>query len=268
MVYRPVDFWSIGGYDESLSPSGGQDVQLRLRLGMYGVAEDSGTQNFKIKNYQMVGGCFPNDFSNTSMKHDRGLAKTANSDPGLMLELPGPEHNKWHKMNALNWQRNVETRITAKQWLCNVEMLNGKTQLGGWWNSIPTCAVVQPDVIEGMPASTWPYVPQVTVLSSGGASSAASQVGTPEAVPSVSAPAGSAIILGGDMPGLEVLSINKKKLMVNIYVVGIARLTELARDEHTCSVSDGCVTLARATSAVHSARQLARCCLARCRHAR
>jgi hypothetical protein len=257
LVYRPVDFWSIGGYDESLAPAGGQDVQLRLRLGMYGVAEGSGTQFCKIKNYQMVGGCFPNDFSNTSMKHDRGLAKTVNIDPAVMSELPGPEHRKWHKMNALNWQKSVEPRLTAKQWLCNVEMLNGKTQLGCWWNSLPTCRVVAPDPIEGMPASsTWPYVDPGTVLSSGGASSAASQVGTPEAVPGVPAPADSVSTLGGAMAGLEVPSVNKQKLMVNIYVVGIARLTEFARDEHTCSETDGCAILARATFAAHSARQL------------
>jgi hypothetical protein len=29
MAYRPEDFWRIGGYDELLSPSGGQDVQLK-----------------------------------------------------------------------------------------------------------------------------------------------------------------------------------------------------------------------------------------------
>ena len=85
----------------------------------------------------MVGGCFPNDFENTSMKHDRGLAKTANLDPGVLSELPGPEHNRWHKMNAFSWHRNVETRITAKQWLRTVQLMNGNMQLSAWWNHTP-----------------------------------------------------------------------------------------------------------------------------------
>ena len=258
MVYRPVDFWSVGGYDESLSPSGGQDVQLRLRLAMYGAAAGSGPTNFKIKNFQLVGGCFPNDFENTSMKHDRGLAKTANIDPGVLSAIAGPDHSKWHKMNALNWQHRVEPRLKSKEWLCNAEMLNSKTQLGCWWNSFPTCAVVPPDVIEGMHASTWPYGQPERVLSSGSTGSAAAWLGTLEAVPGVPAQAAAAGTLGGDMAGHEVPVVNREKLMVNIYVVGIARLTECARDEHTYSVNDGCVTLclARATSAVHSAWQL------------
>ena len=95
-------------------------------------------------------------------------------------------------------------------------------------------------------------------MSSGAPGPAAWHVGTLEAVHGVPAQAGSATTLGGDMAGLEVPLVNKKKLMVNIYVVGIARLTECARDEHTYSVNDGCVTLclAKATSAVHSAWQL------------
>ncbi len=37
------------------------------------------------------------------------------------------------------------------------------------------------------------------------------------------------------MAGLDVPTGSKKKLIVNIYVVGIARLTEFARNEHTYS---------------------------------
>jgi hypothetical protein len=118
--------------------------------------------------------------------------------------------------------------------------------------------VVPPDVIEGMPASTRPYGHPERVLSSGSTGSAAGWLGTLEAVPGVPAQAAAAGTLGGDMAGHEVPVVNREKLMVNIYVVGIARLTECARDEHTYSVNDGCVTLclARATSAVHSAWQL------------
>jgi hypothetical protein len=255
LVYRPVDFWAIGGYDESLSPAGGQDVQLRLRLGMYGMALGTGKQDFKIKNYQMVGGCFPNDFDNTTMKHDRGLAKTVNIDPGLLAALPGPEYKKWHKMNALNWQENVAPRITAKQWLCNGDMRNGKTELGCWWNAFPTNSIVAPDPVEGITPSAWPYIAQQSVPTSGGASSSAPHAGTSEAVPSVPAPAGSATTSVDVMAGLP-RSDNKKKLMVNIYVVGIARLTEFSRDEHTCPVAEGSVNLARASIAVHSAWQM------------
>ena len=118
------------------------------------------------------------------------------------------------------------------------------------------CSVFPPDAIEGMPVSSWPFEPLRSALSSGDAGSSAQHVGTPAAVPSVPAPAGSASILGGGMAGLQVPIANKKKLMVNIYMVGIARLTEFARDEHTCSVIDGCVRLARATLALHITRRL------------
>jgi hypothetical protein len=130
MCYRPVDFWAIGGYDENLTPSGGQDVQLRLRLGLYGVEKGNGQQLKMITNYQLVGGCFPIDFECTTIKHDRGLAKTTNIDPALLKELPGTEDKKWHKMNSLNWQKNVTPGLTAKQWLCNEKMVDGKTKLG------------------------------------------------------------------------------------------------------------------------------------------
>jgi hypothetical protein len=91
MAYRPIDFWTIGGYDESLGPSGGQDVQLKMRLGWYGLASGGTDHVCKVKNYQIVGGCFPNDFANTAMKHDRALAKTVNIDPVLLAKFKGPE---------------------------------------------------------------------------------------------------------------------------------------------------------------------------------
>jgi hypothetical protein len=91
MAYRPIDFWTIGGYDESLGPSGGQDVQLKMRLGWYILASGGTDHVCKVKNYQIVGGCFPNDFANTAMKHDRALAKTVNIDPVLLAKFKGPE---------------------------------------------------------------------------------------------------------------------------------------------------------------------------------
>jgi hypothetical protein len=91
MAYRPSDFWAIGGYDESLGPSGGQDVQLRMRLGWYGLASGGTDHVCKVKNYQIAGGCLPNDFENICMKHDRGLAKTVNIDPVVLAKIKGPE---------------------------------------------------------------------------------------------------------------------------------------------------------------------------------
>ena len=158
-------------------------------------------------------------------------------------------------MNTLNWQENVAPRITAKQWLCNGDMRNGKTELGCWWNAFPTNSIVAPDPVAGINTSAWPYIAQQSVPTSGGASSSAPRAGTSEAVPSVPAPAGSAITSVDVMAGLPP-SDNKKKLTVNIYVVGIARLTEFSRDEHTCPVAEGSVNLAKASIAVNSAWQM------------
>ena len=242
MCYRPDDFWAIGGYDENLTPAGGQDVQLRLRLGLYGEEKGNGQQLKKIKNYQLVGGCLPNDFECTTMKHDRGLAKTANIDPALLKTLPGPEDKKWHKMNAQNWQKNVTPGLTAKQWLCNEKMVDGKTKLGYWWNSLPKCSVVTPENIEGMADYDWPVtkIRSPQSMSADAVPSAALAVNS-EAVPDVTASAGSASTGGGAMADLAVPIGKMKKLMVNIYVVGIARLIEFGRTEHTCSVIHGLV---------------------------
>jgi hypothetical protein len=124
--------------------------------------------------------------------------------------------------------------------------------LGYWWNSLPLCSVVAPEIIESMPgygspANTIRPPPGM----SGDAVPSAALVGTPEAVPGVTASAGSATTGGGALADLAVPIGNKKKLMVNIYVVGIARLIEFGRTEHTCSVIHGLVRHARATIAVH-----------------
>jgi hypothetical protein len=94
------------------------------------VEKGNGQQLKMITNYQLVGGCFPIDFECTTIKHDRCLAKTTNIDPALLKELPGTEDQNWHKMNSLNWQKNVTPGLTAKQWLCNEKMVDGKTKLG------------------------------------------------------------------------------------------------------------------------------------------
>jgi hypothetical protein len=188
----------------------------------------------------LVGGCFPNDFGNTRVKHDRGEAKMTNIDPALLSAFPGPATKQWAKMNARNWQDNMSPGIRNKVWLCNGHMENEKTELGYWWNCLPTCRIVPPDRIEGMPVSAWPYKDERVPLSSGVADPSAPQVASHEAVPGGATSAGSADTLRDpSLASLEGTTGHKKKLLVNIYVVGIARLTEFDRDDNTCSVIHG-----------------------------
>ncbi len=211
-------------------------------MGLYGAEKGNGQTLKKIKNYQLVGGCFPNDFECTTIKHDRGLAKTANIDPALLKELRGSEDMKWHKMNAQNWKQNVTPGLTAKQWLCNEKMVDGKTKLGYWWNVLPQCSVVAPEHIEGMSDYDWLVTKtRAPPGLSGDAIPSAAHVGTPEAVPGVTASSGATTTGGCAIADLAVPISNKNKLMVSIYVVGIARLIEFGRTEHTCSVIHGLV---------------------------
>ena len=259
MAYRPIDFWAIGGYDESLGPSGGQDVQLKMRLGWYGLASGGTDHVCKVKNYQIVGGCLPNDFENTTMKHDRALAKTVNIDPVELARFRGPEDKKWHKMNQENWQKLIKPAARTKAFFANLHMEYGKDELGCWWNCLPTCREYPPDPIEGLPLSSWPFEPETSTASPGAASSDAVQTGTSTAEPIEPAPADSASTLAPNIAGLLVPSAEQPKLLVNIYIVGIARLHEFARNEFTCSAIDGCVSVARATHAWHTTWQVCVC---------
>jgi hypothetical protein len=252
MVYRPVDFWAVGGYDENLSPAGGQDVDLRIRLGFYAVAEGTGKKLVKVKGPNLVGGCFPNDFANTNVKHDRGKAKTANIDPAVLRLLPGNEDKKWIQMNQKNWDLNMGPRLAKKEWRCNIKMVRDKTQFGTWWNCMPMAQIVPPDPIEGIPMSTWPYTGDRVPLSSGVADITAPQVAPHEAEPGGATSASSAVTPGDHLGRFEGLADREKRMVVNIFVVGIARLTEFDRDEHTCLVIHGWECLARATIAGHN----------------
>ncbi len=242
MAYRPEDFWRIGGYDELLSPSGGQDVQLKSRLGLYAAKEGTGPANHSIKGYALCGGCFPNDFSNTRVRHDRGWSKVCNVDPAVLASFCLPQEKIWHKMNAVNWTKNIGPALTNGEWESNRQMQDGKAQLGCWWNIMPKCRVIKPDVIEDVPLVQWPSTSDSSSSSAAAAVATTSTAGIPEAVPGV--PAVSAVTtpaewLGPEPGGLPPCNI--EAMVVNIYVVGVDRFSEHLRDDVTCPVNVLCV---------------------------
>jgi hypothetical protein len=240
MAYRPQDFWRIGGYDELLTPSGGQDVQLKARLGLYAVKEGTGPANHKIKGYALCGGCFPNDFGNTRVRHDRGWSKVCNVDPAVLASFNLPPEKIWHKMNAVNWTKNIGPSLTKGQWECNLEMQDGKAQLGCWWNIMPKCRAIQPDVIENIPLVQWPPTSDPLSSSAAAAVATASTAGIPEAVPGVPAALTKSAEWLGPEPG-DLPPCNIEAMVVNIYVVGVDRFSEHMRDDVTCPVKVLCV---------------------------
>ena len=242
MAYRPEDFWRIGGYDELLSPSGGQDVQLKSRLGLYAAKEGTGPANHSIKGYALCGGCFPNDFSNTRVRHDRGWSKVCNVDPAVLASFCLPPEKIWHKMNAVNWTKNIGPSLTNGQWESNRKMQDGKAQLGCWWNIMPKCRVIKPDVIENVPLIQWPSTSDPSSSSAAAAVATTSTAGIPEAVPGV--PAVSAVTKPAEWLGPEpgvLPPCNIEAMVVNIYVVGVDRFSEHLRDDVTCPVNVLCV---------------------------
>ena len=84
------DFRHLGGYDKwEMPPSGGQDVDLRMRLHHY--AADTRSRIPKAARYidgvEVCGDGLPNDFSDTRHRFCRGYAKVANCDPQALQGL-------------------------------------------------------------------------------------------------------------------------------------------------------------------------------------
>jgi hypothetical protein len=211
-------------------------------LGLYAVKEGTGLANHSIKGYALCGGCFPNDFSNTRVRHDRGWSKVCNVDPAVLASFCLPPEKIWHKMNAVNWTKNIGPSLTNGPWESNLTMQDGKAQLGCWWNVMPTCRLIQPEVIENVPLIQWPYNSGPSSSSAASAVATALAAGIPEAVPGV-------LAVSADTKPAEWLSpeiaalppCNEEAMVVNIYVVGVDRFSEHMRDDVTCPVNVVCV---------------------------
>ena len=99
----------LGGYDQDgTPPSGGQDVDWRMRPGLF--ASQPHYQSKKqcqnqVDGEDVLGGALPNDFTNLARAHDRGHAKTVNVSPEDQEKYQPSKREKswWAQMNEQGW---------------------------------------------------------------------------------------------------------------------------------------------------------------------
>jgi len=118
LAYRAEDFIHLNGYDEEdTPPSGGQDVDLRTRLDqLHKSVMGTGFQSqWQFKTEELCGIALPNDFRDTSEKHDRGWSKVCNVDPAYLKKLGVVNNEKaWNAMNTKGWQMVYAPRIERR----------------------------------------------------------------------------------------------------------------------------------------------------------
>jgi hypothetical protein len=161
-------------------------------------------------------------------------------------------------MNHENWQKLIKPTVKTQAFVANLQMEHGKDELGCWWNCLPSCRVYPPDAIDSLPLSSWPLVVETPAASPGAAISDAVQTGRLKAELFEHAPADLASTHAANITD-QLVPSEQPKLLVNIYIVGMTRLHEFARNEFMCSAIDGCVSVARATHAWHTTWQLSVC---------
>ena len=136
LAYRGQDFFAIGGYDEyDTPPSGGQDVDLRLRLGQMAqrYRDTASKAEIKLKGKQLCGFALPNDFANTTVMWDRGQAKTVNVDPAVWRTFGIDQGEKeWDQLRKKGW-RVFQKRIKAQETVRNEELLKRQYSIGAWF---------------------------------------------------------------------------------------------------------------------------------------
>jgi len=136
---RGEDWLHLGGYDEDgTPPSGGQDVDLRVRLGQLAMATPGMTKKqhrFQVSGTDVVGGALANDFENTTHKHDRSTAKTANVSPQDRERYKAAigKTSLWSSMNDIGWRDAFKPRQQRKEFIRNTEMMKRKISLGVWF---------------------------------------------------------------------------------------------------------------------------------------
>ena len=140
LVCRAADFIYLQGYDEDgTPPSGGQDVDLRSRLGFLGEKFGKSVKDSQIEipGKDICGCALPNDFQNTAAAHDRGWAKVKNcSQADLDSWGKGLSSDKyWIAMNDKGWKTIYKPRLQKKQngMVRNEEIFKQKIHLGAWF---------------------------------------------------------------------------------------------------------------------------------------
>ena len=150
LVYRSLDFLSLGGYDENGTPSGGQDVDMRTRLEFLFFRHNAKTVPKsvpcpRVMNFDVCGGAAPNDWDADpdDKKHDRGFSKVMHCSPEELASLTGPDNKKWCRMNEKGWayfagllDKNVIHRNKFRS-------TEAGPLLGCWWTKLHA-----PDMLE------------------------------------------------------------------------------------------------------------------------
>ena len=139
LAYRGEDFMKIGGYDEyQTPPSGGQDVDLRIRLGMM-QSHPSGAKtrsegDIRLTGQTLCGTDLPNDFERQDRGWLRGGSKVQNCDERVIASFTQKGSNKtWGSMNESGWARIYKPRLDNREISRNTIMLEDQVSIGCWF---------------------------------------------------------------------------------------------------------------------------------------
>ena len=161
--YRQKDSWDMQGYDEIYwIPSSGQDIDMRDRLWMMAkLHHQTRLQSCgEIRGSDICGQAFPNDFTDTRPKHDRGYSKVVNCDPAIMQKF-GTNHDKlWSNMATkgnVYWKEQKDQNLIIR----NSTVTETKAAIGSWWVLTHRKVARERDWREG----SLPPVPDLTVPS-------------------------------------------------------------------------------------------------------
>ena len=98
LCYRAADFARLGGYEQRMPPTAGQDNDLRDRIITEGKKTQQGrprcSWELNIGDVNTGGIELPNDFNGTGSGHQKNTAKTKNIDPAWFDE-PGTDRKSW-----------------------------------------------------------------------------------------------------------------------------------------------------------------------------
>ena len=235
---KTEDWFALNLYDEHQTPaSSGQDVDMRDRL--WGLAKEQGFNRGQfapvITDTPQMGCTLPNDFSDTTSKHDRGWAKVMNcSHADIERYSAGTNLNAvWHRMSNVSWAEVYAPRLKARQWVRNMEVLENKAALGAWWSHLPVPEAALQEMLQ-----TSSKRPRVTL------SASSTEVG--EAVPPTSAAAAEEPLqpvqgMQPDSAALQSLAMQPQQQplrpsrTVNILMVGLKYMKDIVKTADTCS---------------------------------
>ena len=137
LACRGKDYLAIGGYDEfDTPPSGGQDVDLKLRLNQLALTAPHAKKwagIIQLRGANLCGFALPNDFADTRTMWDRGQSKTVNVNPLVWTTFNITRgEQEWEDLKTKGWNIFKE-RLDRKEYIRNKNLLLRQFSIGAWF---------------------------------------------------------------------------------------------------------------------------------------